>query len=103
MTEATLADLKADPHNARLRTERSAAMLSTSIEELGFGRSIVVDGQNQIVAGHGTVDACAAAGIEKVLIIDTTGHEVIALRRADLTPEQARRLAYLDNRSSELA
>ena len=104
MTESlTLADLVEDPQNARVRTERSAAMLEESVNTLGAGRSILIDANNKIVAGHGTVDACASVGIEKVLVVETDGQTLIAVRRADLTPSQSRRMAYLDNRTGELA
>ncbi len=36
-------------------------------------------------------------------IIDTDGSELVAVRRSNLTPEQKRRLALLDNRTAELA
>jgi len=74
-----------------------------SLQQVGAARSIVIDEDNVILAGNGTVDAAGEAGIERVRIIEADGHELIAVRRRGLSVEQKRRLALADNRSAELA
>jgi hypothetical protein len=99
----TLSDLKPDPQNARKHNDRNLGMIRDSLDEFGAGRSILIDGNDQIVAGHGVVEAAKGLGLEKLRIIEADGDEIIAVRRPDLTPEQARRLALFDNRTAELA
>jgi hypothetical protein len=78
-------------------------MIKDSLIEFGAARSIVIDEGDAILAGNGTVLAAEQAGIKTVRVIEAEGDEVIAVRRTNLTPEQKRRLALFDNRSSELA
>lgn len=68
-----LADLKPDPKNARKHGERNIGMLERSLERYGAARSIVVDEDGQIIAGHGVVEAAANVGIEKVRPVEADG------------------------------
>lgn len=98
-----LNELKPDQQNRRQRTDRGAAMLVDALQDVGAARSIVIDEQNDVLAGNGVVEAAAKVGIDKVRVIETDGDEIIAVRRRNLTPDQKRRLAIYDNRTSELA
>lgn len=98
-----LGDLRQDPRNARRHTERNVGMIRDALTEVGAGRSILIDEENRIIAGNGTVRAAAEAGITKVHVVDTPPDTLVAVRRTDLTPEQKRRMALFDNRSAELA
>jgi len=102
-TVAHLGDLQPDPANRRVHNPRNVGMIVDSLHHVGAGRSIVIDEDGVILCGNATVDAAAEAGIERVRIIEASGHELIAVRRRGLTPEQKRHLAISDNRSSELA
>lgn len=99
----SLAALKPDPRNARTHSERNLSLISQSLHEVGAARSVVVDEDGVVLAGNATVHAAKEAGIERVRVIDADGSELVAVRRSNLTPEQKRRLALLDNRASELA
>ena len=96
-------DLHQDPRNARKHNERNLDMIVTSLTEVGAARSIVIDEDNIILAGNGTVTAAEKVGIRNVRVVDAEGDEVIAVRRKNLTPEQKRMLALYDNRTAELA
>ena len=96
-------DLRFDKKNARKHNPRNIGMIVDSEQTLGMGRSILIDEDNKIIAGNGTVEAAAEAGIHKVRIIDTDGHEIIAVRRSGWTEEQKTLMALLDNRTAELA
>ena len=98
-----ISELKSDPDNRRKRTDRGRAMLRESFEDVGAGRSVLVDEDNQLIAGSGSVEGAAAAGITKARIIETDGNELIVVKRRNLTPEQRRRMAMYDNRTGELA
>jgi DNA modification methylase len=57
-----------------------------------------------VIAGNKTLEAARKLGLP-VRTIETDGQELVVLRRSDLdlaSDEKARRLAYLDNRASEL-
>ena len=95
--------LKADHKNARKRTDRSAELIKQSLERYGAARSIVIDEDNRILAGNGTVDGAKAAGIKNVRIIDTEGDEIIAIRRTGLSEDEKVGLALADNRTSDLS
>jgi DNA modification methylase len=99
----SIASLKPDPRNARSHSERNLELIALSLQEVGAARSIVVDEDGVILAGNATVSAAHQAGIDRVRIIDTDGSELVAVRRTNLSPEQKRRLALLDNRTAELA
>jgi DNA modification methylase len=92
-----------DPRNARAHSERNLELIASSLLEVGAARSIVVDEDGVVLAGNATVSAAQQAGIAKVRVIDADGTELVAVRRTNLTPEQKRRLALLDNRAAELA
>lgn len=98
-----IGDLIPDPRNARAHTPRNVGAIEAALREVGAARSIVVDEHGIILAGNATVEAAAAAGIEKLRVIDADGETIIAVRRSGLTDEQKRRLALFDNRSAELA
>jgi hypothetical protein len=98
-----ISDLHQDPRNARLHNERNLDMITASLTEVGTARSIVIDEDNIILAGNGTVLAAEKAGITNVRVIEAKGDEIIAVKRSNLTPEQKRKLAMFDNRAAELA
>ena len=98
-----LKDLTPDLRNARKHTPRNVGMIEKALHEVGAARSIVVDEDGVILAGNATIEAAAAAGIEKVQVVDADGETIIAVRRSGLTPEQKRKLALFDNRTAELA
>ena len=99
----TIADLKSDLTNRRLHTPRGAKMLLESIEQVGAARSIVIDEDNEILAGNGVAEAAAEAGLTKLQIIETDGKTLVAVRRVGLSPEEKRALAIYDNRTGELS
>jgi len=96
-------NLLPDHKNARRRTDRSASLIKESIGRYGAARSIVIDEDNRILAGNGTIEGAKAAGIKNVRIIETDGNEVIAVRRTGLTEDQKIGLALADNRTSDLS
>lgn len=98
-----IGDLRPDPANARRHTSRNVGTIEAALREVGAGRSIVIDENGTVLVGNATIEAAAAAGIEKLQVIDADGETIIAVRRSNLSPEQKRRLALFDNRAAELA
>lgn len=100
----SLEDLQPDPQNANRGTDRGRAMVEASLAECGAGRSILADRDGVVIAGNKTLEAARKLGLP-VRTIETDGQELVVVRRSDLdlaSDEKARRLAYLDNRASEL-
>jgi DNA modification methylase len=96
--------LALDPHNANKGSDRGRQLVVSSLEECGAGRSILADRQGVVIAGNKTLEAARKLGLP-VRTIETDGQELVVVRRSDLdlaSDEKARRLAYLDNRASEL-
>jgi DNA modification methylase len=100
-----IGNLKPDKRNARRHTPRNVGMIEHSIQANGFGRSVLLANDGTIIAGNATIDAAASAGLDDVLIVETDGTKVIAVKRTDIEPgsEQFHRLALSDNRAAELA
>ncbi len=78
-------------------------MIEAALREVGAARSIVVDEDGVILAGNATMEAAAAAGIERVHVVDVDGETIVAVRRSGLTPEQKIKLALFDNRTTDLS
>ena len=100
---ASITSLQSDHKNARRRTDRSSELIKESLQRYGAARSIVIDEDNRILAGNGTIDGAKAAGIKNVRIIETDGDEIIAVKRTGLTEEQKVGLALADNRTADLS
>lgn len=105
--ETTIDKLVPDSGNLNLGSERGNYMIERSIRELGWGRPIVVDKNNQIIGGNHAVEVAGQLGFEKVKIIETSGDEIVVHRRLDLDLSQddpkARLLSIADNRASQVS
>lgn len=96
-----LKDLKYDQHNYRKHNDKNNRLIKKSINEVGFGRSIVIDSENEIVCGNGVVSQ--ANKNTPVKIIETDGSELVVIKRIDLKTQDAKRkkLAIMDNSTSD--
>ena len=81
---SNIKDLRFDDKNFNKHTEYGMSLLEKSLRENGAGRSILIDKDNNIIAGNGIIEAAGQAGFEKVKIVETTGDEIIAVKRTDL-------------------
>lgn len=100
-----MSELLPDEHNANKGTARGTAAIENSLQRNGAGRSILLDKNLRIIAGNKTQGKFGEIGGEEVILVHTTGHQLVAVVRDDLdleTDAQARELAYADNRTSEL-
>ena len=68
-------ELTQDQHNFNKGTTKGKKLMNKSFKELGAGRSILIDKDNNIIAGNKTQLAAIEAGIKKVRVIETTGDE----------------------------
>ena len=90
--EIAVKALRLDPENVRVHDARNRKAIADSLEKFGQQRPIVVDGENTVLAGNGTVLAAQALGWTKIKAV-----------RTELTGAAARAYALADNRAAELA
>jgi len=100
---ATISALKFAHQNARKRTDSSARLIQESLQRYGAARSIVIDEENRILAGNGTIEAAKALGLAKLKVVEAAGDEIIAVRRSGLSEDDKVGLALADNRAAELS
>lgn len=81
-------DLKHYARNARTHSEAQIAQLIASIREFGFTNPVLVDENNELIAGHGRTTAAAQMGLA----------DVPAIRLSGLTDAQKKALRLADNR-----
>lgn len=79
--------------NPRKHPEKEVAGLAAFIKRVGFRVPILLDGNREIIAGHGRVLAAKRLGLKQVPFIDCS----------DLAPADVRALRVADNRFAELA
>ena len=96
---SNIEELKFDKKNFNKHTENGMRLLEKSLRDFGAGRSILVDKDNNIIAGNGIVEAAQNAGITKTRVIETTGDELVVVKRNDveLDSDQGREMALADN------
>jgi len=58
--------LKPNPRNARIHTDKQKHQIARSINEFGFNNPVLIDGNDQIIAGHGRVEAAKLLGIDMI-------------------------------------
>ena len=97
-------ELAQDAHNFNKGNEQGQQLMERSFKELGAGRSILLDKNGNIIAGNKSQKAAIAAGIKKVRVIETTGDELVAVKRTDVDIDSAegRKMAYLDNLTTQV-
>lgn len=95
-------EINFDQRNYRKHSQKNKDLIKKSLEECGAGRSIVIDNENNIIAGNGIFEQASKLGI-KPKIIETDGSELIVVKRTDLATEDEKRkqLAIMDNSTSD--
>lgn len=101
--EAKLEDLIPDDLNANKGTQYGTHLIEKSFSEFGAGRSILLDKNNRIISGNKSTEGASSVGIEDVIIVETDGTKLVAVKRTDidLDSESGRKLALADNATSK--
>ena len=101
--EEKIESLIPDDLNANKGTEYGQHLMEKSFREFGAGRSVLLDKNNRIIAGNKSVETAAAIGMENVIIVETTGDQIVAVKRTDidLDSKQGRELALADNATNK--
>lgn len=94
-------DLKQDSRNYRKHNDKNISLIRKSVDECGIGRSVVIDKNNEIIAGNGLISAVSKN--TPIKVIETTGDELVVVKRTDLdtNDEKRKKLAVLDNSTTD--
>lgn len=103
ITEIDINELVKDNANVNEGTERGQELLENSMDQFGAGRSVLLDKDNRMIAGNHVLDAAMKKGIKKVILVDTEGEQLVAVRRKDidLDSKKGREMALADNAISK--
>ena len=101
--EASIETLIPDNKNFNKGTEFGEHLMDKSLREFGLGRSILIDKNNRIIAGNKTAEKAADIGFDNVIIVETDGNSLVAVKRKDIDLDSAkgRELALADNATSK--
>lgn len=105
ITRRKLSDYRPAEVNPNRGTARGVPAIIDSLHYAGAGRSLLVDKDGEAIAGSHTLQAAMDAGFDDVIEVETTGRELVVVRRADLdltTDARARALQLADNRTTIL-
>lgn len=80
-------NLKAYERNARTHSDEQVQQVAESIKEFGFTNPVLIDENNELIAGHGRTMAAKSIGMK----------EVPAIRLKGLTAAQKKALRIADN------
>lgn len=91
-----------DKRNYRKHSDKNKKLINKSLKECGAGRSIVIDNEDNIIAGNGIYEQAQKLGL-KTKIVETDGSELVVVKRTDLATEDEKRkqLAIMDNSTSD--
>jgi len=78
-------------NNAKEHPDEQVKKIASSIKNYGWDQPIVVDGDGEIIKGHGRRQAAEMLGIEEVPVI----------RRKDLSEAEAKAARIADNKTAE--
>ena len=91
-----------DKRNYRKHSDKNKELINKSLKECGAGRSIVIDNEDNIIAGNGIYEQAQKLGL-KTKVIETDGSELVVVKRTDLATDDDKRkqLAVMDNSTSD--
>lgn len=96
-------DLIPDDKNFNKGSEFGNSLIEKSFNKFGAGRSILLDKNNRIIAGNKSTENYGANGGEDVIIVESDGTKLIAVKRTDidLNTPQGREMALADNATAK--
>ena len=102
-SKARITDLVGDNLNFNKGTQYGDHLMDESLRQFGLGRSILIDKNNRIIAGNKTTEKAGELGFEDVLVVETDGKTLVAVKRTDidLDSKAGRELALADNATAK--
>ena len=97
-------EIKFDPRNYRKHSEQNKKVIKKSLQELGAGRSVVIDADDTLVTGNGVYEQAQKLKMP-VRVVETDGSELVVVKRTDIhaDDEKRRKLALADNAAGDLS
>lgn len=98
-----VSELIPDDKNFNKGSEYGSGLIDKSFTKFGAGRSILIDKNNKIIAGNKSTEHYGANGGEDVIVVESDGTKLIAVKRTDIdldTP-QGREMALADNATAK--
>lgn len=94
-------DLVFDDRNMNKGTETGKRLLNKSFEKFGAGRSVLLDKNGRLIGDNKFTETFAENGGQEVLIIETDGKTLVAVKRTDIDLDSAvgREMALADNQT----
>lgn len=93
VTVRPTADLIPYSNNPKEHPDEQVKKIASSIKNYGWDQPIVVDGEGEIIKGHGRLQAAEKLGVSEVPVI----------RREDLSNAEAKAARIADNKTAESA
>ena len=102
--EAQVSDLIPDDKNFNRGNEYGESLIEKSFSKFGAGRSVLIDKNNRLIAGNKSTEKFVAGGGEKVIIIETDGDTLVAVKRNDIDLDSSigREMALADNAAAKV-
>ena len=102
MIGGMMVEIKFDSRNYRKHNQRNKDLINKSLAECGAGRSILIDNNDEIIAGNGIYEQAQVLNIP-VKVVETDGSELVVVKRTDLSTddEKRKKLAVMDNSTSD--
>lgn len=102
--EVEIGQLIPDDRNFNRGTDEGKKLIRKSLHDFGAGRSVLIDKDNRIIAGNKTHENADAADIRKVIVVETDGTELVAVKRTDIgiDTKEGRELALADNATAHV-
>ena len=88
ITNLAIDEVRPNPRNPRTHSAKQVQQIAASIKELGFTNPILIDEANEIIAGHGRLEAAKSIRL----------NEVPCIRLDGLTQPQKKALLIADNK-----
>jgi ParB-like chromosome segregation protein Spo0J len=89
----SIKDIKPNPSNARVHSNRQIGQIADSIKAFGFGAPVLVDESLTLIAGHGRLRAAELLGLKEIPAVELQG----------LSAARKRALALADNKIGDNA
>lgn len=89
--EISIEDVKPYQKNAKKHPEKQIKLIAESIKRFGFDSPIIIDKNNEIIAGHGRLEAAKLLGLKEIPFI----------RKENLTDEEVKAYRLADNKIAE--
>lgn len=98
MKKVKIKDLKPYENNAKIHSDYQIGLLVKSIEEFGFINPVLIDEDNNVLAGHGRIEAAKRLKIKELPAITIEGMTEIEKQAYILADNRLSELAMWDNR-----